>query len=49
MNEKTFNRRLEKMEQYIYEEFFLKSTSIEDVLKKSLKKHTMDLQQQLKN
>ncbi len=41
MNQKTFNRRFEKMERYIYDEIFLKSNSIEDVLKKSLKKHTI--------
>lgn len=41
MNEKTFNRRFEKMEKYIYDEIFLKSNNIEDVLRKGLKKHTM--------
>ena len=41
MNEKTFSRRFEKMEKYIYDEIFVKSDCIEDVLKKSLKKHTM--------
>ena len=39
MNEKTFKKRLNKMEKTLYNDIFLKNISINDVLKKGLKKH----------
>jgi len=38
MNEKTLNKRLTKIEKYIYEEIFLKNNNLEDTLRESLKK-----------
>ena len=40
MDEKTFKKRFEKMEKFLYENIFLKNTSISDTLKYSLSKHT---------
>ena len=40
MNEKTFNKRLAKMQKYIYNEIFLKNNNLEDTLRESLR-HSM--------
>lgn len=40
MDEKTFKKRFKKMEKFLYENIFLKNTSISDTLKLSLNKHT---------